>query len=109
MKETEMGQEGGRTVYLPSQRVPVGSKASRASGASRASTARQGWLPPTARSERGVPVNVAAAPSVVASEGNTSSILPGESMSQYTPRQEDRSKAGKKSGQAWSITSSKRQ
>lgn len=63
-----------------------------------------GWLKPTARSERGVPAGVvssarpggktASVAGTARSEGNTSSILPGESCPGFNDRQAKRRKRG---------------
>jgi len=101
------GAADGKTVYLPGSYVSE----SRRSGSRKVSHAgsahgsrrsgrrtvhdrseASGWLKPTARSERGVPPGSVAGSA--RSEGNTSSILPGESYSGYGERQRDRRRRG---------------
>jgi len=97
------GAADGKTVYLPGSYV-WGSRRSGGVGSAhggRRSGRRMvygrseasGWLEPTARSERGVPPATSVAGSA-RSEGNTSSILPGESYSGYGERQRDRRRRG---------------
>jgi len=95
----------GKTVYLPGSYVPESRHGSARSGSRKDSQAgshrsgrrkydrseASGWLKPTARSETGVPASVAGSGR---SEGNTSSILPGESSPGYAERQGDRRRKG---------------
>ncbi|KAK5941218.1 hypothetical protein PMZ80_006495 [Knufia obscura] len=105
------------TIYLPGSYVPESRGGSARSGSRRESHAgrsqqsgasRQsgtsgrskydrseasGWIKPSARSERGVPGSVAASGR---SEGNTTSIMPGESYGGYGERQGERRRDGKK-------------
>ncbi|KAK5312788.1 hypothetical protein LTR70_007954 [Exophiala xenobiotica] len=99
----------GKTVYLPGSYVSESRRGSARSGSRKDSQAgsahsshrsgrskydrseASGWIKPTARSEMGVPASVAGSGR---SEGNTSSILPGESSSGYAERQGDGRRKG---------------
>lgn len=90
--------------YVPESRRSRSSKRSGKTGSSHRSRASRydrsqasGWLPPKARSEQGVPASTVLGRSVK-SEGNTSTILPGESQYGYNQRQDERRAKGQARG-----------